>query len=171
MKIKNLVTVVLLLFVGVSVVYLVVQEAGSPPTGESAGTGPDTASATEQPTATDGPTPPRHKLIAYYFHRTQRCKTCLAIEAYAKEALQEAFPDGLASGELEGRIVNVEEPANEHFVRDYELTSSAVVLVDMKHGAQEQWRNLEKVWDLVGNELKFKAYVEGEALAYLEGGL
>ena len=67
--------------------------------------------------------------------------------------------------------MNVEEPANEHFVEDYQLTASALVLVDTQDGEQEEWRDLERVWELVGDELEFKAYVEAEALAFLEEGL
>lgn len=113
---------------------------------------------------------PAHKLIAYYFHRTQRCHKCLTMEAYAEAALKEAFPQALASGELEWYALNVEEPANERFVEDYQLTSSALVLVDTWDGQQTEWRDLARVWELVGDELKFKAYVEGEALTLLEGG-
>jgi hypothetical protein len=109
-----------------------------------------------------------HKLIAYYFHRTQRCRKCLTIEAYAEEALKQAFPHALETGELEWLAVNVEEPANEHFVEDYQLTSSELVLVDTENGEQKEWRNLTRVWELVGDELEFKAYVEAEAMAFLE---
>jgi hypothetical protein len=110
-------------------------------------------------------------LIAYYFHRTQRCRTCLTIERYAKEALTEAFPEALKTGELEWRVLNVEESANEHFVTEYEFTSGALVLVDMQDGEQTEWQNLDRVWELVGDELKFKAYVEAAAMAFLEQDL
>ncbi|MCK4660318.1 MAG: hypothetical protein KAV82_12415 [Phycisphaerae bacterium] len=151
MKARSIVTVVLLAFVGVSVVYLVIGESRS----ESA-----------EPDQQTG-----HKLIAYYFHRTQRCRTCLTIEAYAEEALKEAFPQALKAGEFQWLAVNVEEPANEHFVEDYQFTSSALVLVYTQQGEQKQWRTLERAWELVGDELKFKAYVEAEALAFLEKDL
>ena len=90
------------------------------------------------------------------------------MEAYAEEALKEAFPQALQAGELEWHAVNVEEPAHEHFVEDYELTASALVLVDTQAGEQKEWRNLERVWELVGDELEFKVYVEAQALAFLE---
>ncbi len=112
----------------------------------------------------------KHKLVAYYFHRTQRCRTCLAMEAYAEEALREAFPEAMEAGELEWHAVNTEEPANEHFVQDYEITSSSLVMVYLENGEQKEWKNLGEVWDLVGDKQEYQAYVETEALAYLEKG-
>ena len=165
MKAKSIVTVVLLAFVGVSVAYLVIQESRSKPAAQS-GTGQVAVASPESEPPDDAEqasAPPdqqtSHKLIAYYFHRTQRCRKCLAIEAYAEEALKDAFPQALKTGELEWRVVNVEEPANEHFVEDYQLTSGALVLVDTQNGEQKEWRKLERVWKLVGDEPKFKAYV------------
>ena len=174
MKAKSIATVVLLAFVGVSVAYLIIQESRSKPAVQSE-SGQVAVARRESKTPGDvGQTSAEpdqqtsHKLIAYYFHRTQRCRTCLTIEAYAEEALKDAFPEALATGELEWHAINVEEPANEHFVEDYQLSFSALVLVDMQKGEQREWRNLERVWELVGDELEFKAYVEAEALAFLE---
>ncbi len=128
--------------------------------GQARGVGPVSGAPEDtKPTLTEPNQQVGHKLIAYYFHRTQRCRTCLTIEAYAKEVLTDGFPEALETGELEWRLVNLEEPANEHFVEDYELAASALVLVDTQNGAQTGWRNLECVWELVSDELKFKAYV------------
>ncbi|MHC4695213.1 MAG: nitrophenyl compound nitroreductase subunit ArsF family protein [Planctomycetota bacterium] len=188
MKAKSIATVVLLAFVGVSVACLVIQETTSKPVVQSEPVPTETtkpvsrtpgdveatsrrseAGATSEADAPAAQTDQQtdHKLIAYYFHRTQRCRKCLTIEAYAEEALKDAFPNALKTGELEWHALNVEEPANEHFVRDYQLTFGALVLVDTQNGEQKEWRNLERVWQLVGNELNFKAYVEAEAMAFL----
>jgi len=39
------------------------------------------------------------KVIAYYFHITHRCGTCLAIERYAKEAIENGFSQQLREGD------------------------------------------------------------------------
>src|SRR5512135_1005505 len=36
---------------------------------------------------------PAPRVIAYYFHGTARCVTCKKIEAFAREAIGESFPD------------------------------------------------------------------------------
>jgi len=190
MKAKDIVTMVLLLFVAASVVYLIVGESRSRSGPNEAGaTGTvvqaelkqveaEQAKASEDSSKTleeSGRLPeeapePQHKLIAYYFHRTQRCRTCLTMEAYAEEALRDELLDAFESGELEWRAVNVEEPENEHFVEKYGLTASALVMVLLENGEQKQSKNLERVWELVGDEWGFKDYVRDEALTYLEDG-
>ena len=62
----------------------------------------------------------------------------------------------------------MEDPGNGHFVTDYEIFSGALVLVELRDGVQQDWRNLERVWELVSDELAFKTYVEAQALSYLE---
>lgn len=174
MKSKRIVTVVLLVFVGVSVAYLVIQESSSMSAvqglsgQEEVSEMVPVASGEMKPTSKELNQQTGHKLIAYYFHRTQRCQTCLTIETYAEDMLKDAFPEALRTGELEFRTVDLEQPANEHFVEDYELAASALVLVDTLNGEQREWRNLQRVWELVGDELKFKAYVESEAMPFLE---
>ena len=174
MKAKRIVTIVLLVFVGVSVACLVVQESSSMSavqgqSGQTEVAGPVSGAPGDmKPTLNEPNQQAGHKLIAYYFHRTQRCRTCLTIEAYAKETLKSAFPAAIKTGELEFRTVDLDEPANEHFVADYELAASSLVLVAFQDGKQTEWRNLQRVWELVGDELKFKAYVESEAMPFLE---
>ena len=45
------------------------------------------------------------------------------------------------------------------------------MLVDTQDDEQKEWRNLERVWELVGNELEFKAYVEAQAMVFLDEDL
>lgn len=176
MKAKTIVSTVLLLFVVASVAYLVVNESRSQPEADqgvqTAGAAQTTIeeAAAESAVIADQTTDTGYKLVAYYFHRTQRCRTCLAMEAYAEEALREAFPEAMEAGELEWRPVNTEEPANEHFVQDYEITSSSLVMIYFENGEQKEWKNLDEVWDLVGDKQEYQGYVQTEAMAYLEKG-
>jgi hypothetical protein len=161
MNAKSVGTVVLLAFVAVSVGYLIVSETRSPATpGADA---PATGTPATKPAA------PPHQVVAYYFHNTQRCMTCNKIERLAEEALREAFAGPLEQGTLEWRTVNMERPPNLHYIEDYELVTSSVVLVDLRDGEQRDWTNLEKVWQLVHeDEAEFKRYVAEAARRYLE---
>lgn len=156
MTAKTVGTGVLLAFVAASIVYLVVSEARTP----------------AEPVPTSAPTTaaaPAHQVIAYYFHNTQRCPTCRKIEALAEETLRERFPDALKAGTLEWRTVNMEEPGNIHFMQDYGLVASSVVIVDLRDGQQCGWTNLEKVWEYVhDDEATFKQYVGDHVRDYLE---
>ncbi|UCF81644.1 MAG: hypothetical protein JSV08_04315 [Acidobacteriota bacterium] len=121
------------------------------------------AGSDQKPDASETPS----TVIAYYFHGTRRCKTCLTIEAYADESLKAGFPQELETGRLTWRALNVEEPENEHFVRDFELATRSVVLVEVKNGKTEKWKSLDKVWKLVGDKEAFVAYIQKETADYL----
>lgn len=108
-----------------------------------------------------------HQLIVYYFMSTYRCPSCHYIEETARIALNENFSEQLKSGQMVFKMLNVEEPANEHFVKDYKLYTKSIVLSDLKEGKEMRWNNLEKVWQLIGNDKGFKDYIVKEVRAYL----
>jgi hypothetical protein len=120
-----------------------------------------------RPAAPDSATVSR-RVIAYYFHTTYRCSSCRKIEAYARTAIETGFAAEIAGGRLEWRVVNVETKGNEHFVKDYQLYTKSVVLSDQRSGREVRWKNLARVWELLGNEGAFVAYVQAETRAYLD---
>jgi len=107
------------------------------------------------------------RVIAYYFHGTQRCATCRKLEAYSHEAITLGFAPQLRDGSLEWRVVNTDEPENQHFVNDYKLYTRSLVIVRMQQGRQADWKNLEKIWDLVDDKSEFLEYVQREIGAYM----
>jgi hypothetical protein len=111
--------------------------------------------------------PGRHKVIAYYFHTNTRCSTCIKIEQYSHEAIEQGFPNELKNGTLEMRVVNYEDPVNRHFIQDYKLVSKSLVLVNMVNGKQTKWTNLKMVWQLTGRKDAFLNYVRKEVRGYL----
>jgi hypothetical protein len=127
---------------------------------------PQEAPAGPAPAVVDT-TAPSHRVIAYYFHTTYRCPSCRTIEAYAKEAIETGFVDDLENDRLVWRVVNVEETGNEHFVNEYELFTKSVVLVAERSGKQVAWKNLSKVWELLGDKDEFIRYIQTETLIFL----
>ncbi len=171
MKIKIIVTGILLLFVGISVGYLVIDESqlvqvSEEPPAQGAVETPRDAGASGN--GSKKPEAPEHKVIAYYFHGTARCRTCRRIEAYTEESLRTGFSDELEAGKLALQAVNVETPENEHFVQDYELSTRSVVLVEMLDGKQRQWKNLPRSWELVRDKPSFIAYIQEETRKFLD---
>lgn len=111
-----------------------------------------------------------HHVTAYYFHTTYRCTSCRKIEAYSLEAIEKGFPQELKDGRLVWRVVNVEEQGNEHFVKDYQLYTKSLVLVEENDSTQVRWENLAKVWELLGDKDGFVRYVQDNTRAYLTTG-
>ena len=108
------------------------------------------------------------KVIAYYFHGSARCRTCRTIEAYTREAVADRFGEELKQGRLELRTVNIDEPSNEHFVQDFQLSTRSVVLSAETAGKPGRWKNLDKVWELVRDQPSFKSYIQNEVGLFLE---
>ncbi len=179
MKPKTVVTVVLLLFVGVSVGALIVKERrgvsavqaeskaarvepGANPEisetsvpGEEADTSVETAESSAE-------SAPASQVVVYYFHGAKRCATCMKIEAYTREEVESTFADLLRDRTVELRIVNVDEAENEHFVQDYELSTRSVVVSLRENGEEKDWKVLEEVWQLVDAKPEFQRYIRTE---------
>jgi hypothetical protein len=108
-------------------------------------------------------------IVAYYFYTTYRCSTCVRIEQLAREVVEQDFADQVGRGRLEWRAVNVEWPQNRHFIRKYRLVTRSVVLVRMVEGKETQWKNLDRVWQLVWSRDRYRNYVISEINAFLGG--
>jgi hypothetical protein len=108
------------------------------------------------------------EVIAYYFHGNLRCRTCRTIEAYSQEAIRSAFADELASGRLAWRVVNIDEPENKHFIRDFELVTKSLVITEYQGGEVTRWENLKQVWQLVRDKEQFFDYVRSSTRKFLQ---
>lgn len=116
--------------------------------------------------ADDAQTP--DTVTAYYFYGSFRCVTCTNMEKYSKEAIESNFKDALVSGRLEFKVVNVEEPGNEHFVNDYQLYTKSLILSLVKDGKEVKHKNLDKIWELARNKQKFIDYVASEVNEFMK---
>ena len=74
--------------------------------------------------------------------------TCNTIEQLARETAEKYKNVKFIS-------VNVEEPQNEHFVRDFQLVSRSVVME--RNGKIEKF---DRVWELVRSPEDFKKYLD-----------
>jgi hypothetical protein len=140
------------------------------PSGPARSTEADPPAAASQRAAASQPAEPAHRFIAYYFHRTIRCPTCLSIEKQSREAIESAYAGELHEGRLKWHAINIEEPGNEHFALDFELQSQSLVLVEMKGAQVARWKLLPKVWELVEDPNGFQQYVVTEVAVFLAGG-
>jgi hypothetical protein len=117
--------------------------------------------------AADAKLEPPVKLIAYYFHITERCVTCLSMERQTKQAIESGFPGELKAKVIEWRPVDVQQPLYRHFIQTFRLHSPSVVLVKVRGGKNQEWRNLDKVWALVNKKADFARYVQDNVRNYL----
>jgi hypothetical protein len=111
---------------------------------------------------------PSHYLVATYFHNTFRCPTCKHIEEYSARAIENNFPEEMKNGRLVWRVINVDEPENQHYNKDYQLFTKSLIISEIKDGKETRWKNLEKVWTYVRDEEKFEQYITSEINAWLK---
>ncbi len=157
MKSKRFFTVTLLIFVFISLGYIVFQQ--------------------KKIISVSSPeTPPKDTLDssyieAYYFHGNSRCHTCNTIEAYTKETLETDFAEEIAHKALLFRVINAETPGNRHFIQEFQLTNPTVILARKEEGQVLQFKNLNQVWKLIKNKEQFQTYIREEVRAMLKGPL
>jgi len=151
MKAKTLLAVILLVFVAAGVAVLAAKALRGARDGD--------ANAGE---------PLRDGVMVYYFHGNTRCPTCQTIESYAHEAVQAGFAEELNNGRLRWQVLNYEQPGNEHFDTDYQIVAPTVILARFQGGKQTAWKNLNRVWELVGDKKAFLKYVQDELRGCLE---
>jgi hypothetical protein len=73
----------------------------------------------------------------------------------------------MKEGKVVWRLVNLDEPANKHYIDDYQLYSKAVIVSEIRDGEEVRWKNLMKVWQLTGDKGAFEKYIRDEVRAYL----
>ncbi len=108
-----------------------------------------------------------NQLVVYYFMSNYRCPSCMYIEKTTESVVTTTFADHIKSGRVVFKAINIDEPENKHYDTDYKLYAQSVILSDVKNGKELRWTNLDKVWKLLNNDEKFKAYVTKEIKTYL----
>ena len=101
---------------------------------------------------------PKTKLLVYYFHLTNRCHTCISIEATTKKVLEENFKTELDSGIIVFKTFNVDSTENNEICKKYEAYGPTLALTQIK-GNKEKIDDLTNfAFEKINNE---KAFVSG----------
>lgn len=109
------------------------------------------------------------RVVAYYFVGKVRCSSCRRIEELSRKTIEASFQQELADGRLRFLVVNVDQPASRHYVEEYRLDGSSLVLAEMRDGKPAGWKNLPDVWTLVDDPAKLETYVRNEVAAMMRG--
>lgn len=99
-------------------------------------------------------------LIVFYFHATARCKECINIENFTREIVEKEFPKEKMSVKMIFRSLNIEDSDNEHYINDFNLVVSTVILSKLEDNKQVGWKNLEHVWKYADDKPLFFKYVK-----------
>ncbi len=91
-----------------------------------------------------------------YFHRTQRCASCIEAERLIRKTLDTYFADKLKSGVMSLVVADVQKPQNAPLVRKYDAWGSSLYLGIVKGGVEYTWAVID-IWFAMGDEPKFMA--------------
>ncbi|MDA3840241.1 MAG: nitrophenyl compound nitroreductase subunit ArsF family protein [Patescibacteria group bacterium] len=99
------------------------------------------------------------KLEVYYFHRTARCVSCKTIGRYTKETMEQKYRKQIEDGLIDYREINVELPENKEIAIKFKASGSSLFINRIIQG-QDNIKQDANVWRLLGDEEKFKSYLE-----------
>ena len=150
---KRIITTLLLVFAAASLLFVLVSD------------GP-VSSDTQSPVANMPAAEP--ELIVYYMDMGKDCTTCLNLESYTREALDTHYAADLASGRIQWRTTDLDDPANAHFIDEFGLYTKSVVLVHFENGEQIRFDSLSRIWELVYDKDAYVAYIRDEVKGFLD---
>ena len=146
-------TAVLLAFVAVSVGYVILTKVVRP--------------SRAAPSAAKEGTPARAQTVVYYFYTSSRCASCMRIEAWTKECLEQEFGSELKAGRIAWKPVNLEDDGNMHFVEDFKLTAKTVIVCNYRDGKPGRYADLVDVWQLLNDKGRFFLLVRTKVKEFL----
>lgn len=111
---------------------------------------------------------PADRVDVVYFHRTQRCPTCLYAEEQTQYTLETYFADELASGKLTFQVLNVEDKANADIVKKYNASYLTLAINTVKDGT-DHIKKVTSIWTAVDNDKAFTEIVKSEIEKSLKG--
>lgn len=75
-------------------------------------------------------------LEVFYFHVTNRCPTCLSIEANTRKVLETNFAKELKEGKIKFSVLNSDEAKNKTICEKYEAFGATLILVKYANGKE-----------------------------------
>lgn len=103
------------------------------------------------------------KTVVYYFWNKPKCISCVKIEKYTKEVIDE-----FNNKNIEYKVIDFGHKHNKHYVKKYGLYTKTVVLSEVKNGKELKYKNLTQIWTKLNNEKAFKKYVRDEICKFIE---
>ncbi|MFH1923669.1 MAG: nitrophenyl compound nitroreductase subunit ArsF family protein [Planctomycetota bacterium] len=112
--------------------------------------------------------PPADRVVAMYFHRTQRCPTCLKMGSYSEEAVKKGFAKQVKAGSVEFHYVDFQDKKNAALTKAYKISGPALVVAKVKENKVKEYKDLKDIWTKVREKPEFLKYVCENVEAYLK---
>ena len=110
--------------------------------------------------------PPKDRVVAMYFHRTQRCPTCQKMGSYTEEAVKTGFVQQLKDRTVQFRYVDFQDKKNAAYAKAYKVTGPALVVAKVADNKVVEFKNLKDIWSNVADKKAFIKYVQAHIKTY-----
>ena len=118
--------------------------------------------------ASDNSSGPADRVEVVYFHRAQRCYTCLYAEEHTQYTLETYFADELASGRVTFQSINVQDEENADIVEKYGASYLTLCINTVRDGT-DHIEEVTDIWFVIGNDEAFVEVVKSEVEKSLTG--
>jgi thiol-disulfide isomerase/thioredoxin len=112
---------------------------------------------------------PKDRVVVMYFHRTQRCPTCLKMGSYTEEAVKTAFSRELKAAKVAFHTIDFQDERNAAYTKGYAVAGPTLIVAKVSGKKVVEYKNLDEMWSLVADKEAFLGYVRASVKEYLEG--
>jgi hypothetical protein len=109
---------------------------------------------------------PDDRVVAMYFHRTQRCPTCLKMGSYSEEAVASGFAQQVKDGKVAFHYIDFQDAKNAVFTKGYKVSGPTLVVAKISGDKVLEYKNLTEIWTKVRDKEAFVAYVQKSVKDY-----
>ncbi|MBC8873834.1 MAG: hypothetical protein H8E44_30710 [Planctomycetes bacterium] len=108
---------------------------------------------------------PADRVIAIYFHRTQRCPTCQKMGSYSEEAVKTGFVKQVKDGTVAFYYVDFQNSKNAALAKAYNISGPALIVAKISKNKVVKYADLADIWTKVADKKKFVKYVQTSVTA------
>jgi hypothetical protein len=109
---------------------------------------------------------PADRVVVMYFHRTQRCPTCLKMGSYSEEAVKAAFAPQIKSGKVEFHYIDFQDKKNEALTKGYKVSGPTLIVAKVVKNKVADHKSLAEIWTKVRDKAAFVEYVQDSVTDY-----
>jgi hypothetical protein len=111
-------------------------------------------------------TTPADRVVVMYFHRTQRCPTCLRMGGYSEEAVVKGFAKQVKRGTVEFHYIDFQDEKNAALTNGYKVGGPTLIVAQVVGNKVKEYKNLTEIWATNGDKDVFLKYVRDNVTAY-----
>jgi len=111
---------------------------------------------------------PKERVVVMYFHRTQRCPTCLKMGSYTEEAVLAGFAEKVKQRKVAFHFIDFQDERNAAFTKAYGVAGPTLIVAKASGTKVVEYKNLKEMWGKVHDKDAFLDYVRSSVKGYLK---